>query len=287
MTRRYVAEITVVLEHLHALGIVHRDLKPENFLIGSDGHLKVTDFGLSKIVVFDSQGNQTKENPYIASSRGVNLNRHSTSTIASDPLRDLASCTDMPARNSDDRIVGTPDYLSPEILLGVGHSFGVDWWALGVMTYEFLIGVPPFADESAESIFQNILNREMFEWPDEVPVSDEAKDFVDSLLQLDPKRRLGAKGSEEVKNHPFFAGINWDNVLTDSMTEFFVPKVNDEQDTSNFSPRDSTASIDSFVSQASPTGETDLNIPNFSFKNINFLREKNREVVHDYDSEDE
>jgi len=183
--------------------------------------------------------------------------------------------------------VGTPDYLSPEILLGVGHGFGVDWWALGVMTFEFLVGIPPFADESAERIFQNILNREMFEWPTEIPVSEPAKAFVDKLLELDSNKRMGAKGSQEVKSHPFFLDITWENVLTQPMTDIFVPKAVREPAFTNSEYH----KFDSFSSGAflnsSHNAESDLVIPNFTFKNLNFLQDKNSEIVHDYDSDDE
>jgi serine/threonine protein kinase len=88
---------------------------------------------------------------------------------APDPLLDLASSVDEAGRReleSNPKIVGTPDYLSPEILLGTGHSPAVDWWAVGVMVYEFLVGYPPFTDESPEKIFQNILNHSI-DWPDD------------------------------------------------------------------------------------------------------------------------
>ena len=135
------------------------------------------------------------------------------------------------------RIIGTPDYLSPEVLMGIGYGPSVDWWALGIITFEFLVGFPPFNDESPQQIFQNILKREIV-WPlppDEL--SPIARDFVDKLLHPNPHKRLGAKGAEEVKSHPFFEGIDWDNLLETKL--MFCPSVDDEYDTGYFVPHGS------------------------------------------------
>eukprot|EP01125_Pyxidicula_operculata_P019295 TRINITY_DN698_c0_g1_i2.p1 TRINITY_DN698_c0_g1~~TRINITY_DN698_c0_g1_i2.p1 ORF type:complete len:1300 (+),score=335.10 TRINITY_DN698_c0_g1_i2:220-4119(+) len=285
MVKRYTAEIVLALEYLHSIGIVHRDLKPDNLLIGHDGHLKMTDFGLSKIGMFN--------------------NESEVRTDRCDPLRDLAASGG--AKESDDRIVGTPDYLSPEILLGTGHGTGVDWWAVGVMTFEMLVGCPPFADSTPEAIFQNILNRAMFDWPNTINISDSAKDFVESLLVLDPTKRLGAKGVDEIKNHPFFQGTVWDSVFTTPMADIFIPEARDAQDTSNFLQPESSdgssfgSSFTSFTSDKnsnqqmnSPDSMDMEDIPDFSFKNLAFLREKNKEILYsnpeyegDYSSDDD
>jgi serine/threonine protein kinase len=228
MARRYAAEIVLALEYLHSIGIVHRDLKPDNILINDDGHLKLTDFGLSRL-------------------GAINEGRTPGAEQIPDPLLDLSNSKeinlDASVHNTSSTIqgiVGTPDYLSPEILLGTGHGEGVDWWALGVMTYEFLFGIPPFNAESPERIFQKILNREV-EFPEIIAknLPPAAIDFIERLLELDPAKRLGANGVNEIKSHPFFEGINWETLLTEPMDDVFIPRPSDKQDTSYFWDRKS------------------------------------------------
>lgn len=104
-----------------------------------------------------------------------------------------------------------------------------------MITYEFLYGCPPFHDETPEKVFENILSRQI-DWMEEyVDYSPECRDFMERLLCIDPTKRLGANGAEEVKNHPFFAGIEWDKV---TMTEAaFIPQVTDPESTDYFDPR--------------------------------------------------
>lgn len=108
------------------------------------------------------------------------------------------------------RMVGTPDYMAPEIILGYNNTDkSIDWWAVGVIVYEFLIGIPPFNDETVEKVFDNIENLRM-EWPTtetgEEFLSKHARSLIAGLLTLNPKKRLGYNGFEEIKNHPFFKG---------------------------------------------------------------------------------
>lgn len=333
MAKRYVAEIVLVLEYIHSAGIIHRDLKPENLLINHDGHLKLTDvrlppfppsesyswlvvsahllqFGLSKIGMFDYANEAQSNNPMI------------------DPLGDLSVLSPLPscplshvqrrgAKEEENRVVGTPDYLSPEVLLGWGHGRGADWWALGVITFELMVGCPPFNDATPEDIFQHILNRgsasltplppfvlmwiEMFEWPSEYNISEDAEDFVDDLLQLDPNKRLGANGTHEIKGHRWFSDIDWDTVLTASMDRFFVPRAPTAEDTSYFvtDPRGSFGSSlieggsDGGVEDGPPpplSKEAQGQLADFSFKNIHYLLEKNEERLQerpDYNSSSE
>mmetsp|Transcript_15994 Transcript_15994/g.36928 ORF Transcript_15994/g.36928 Transcript_15994/m.36928 type:complete len:215 (+) Transcript_15994:43-687(+) len=135
-------------------------------------------------------------------------------------------------------IVGTPEYLSPEILLGQEHSFGVDWWALGIILFEFLYGLPPFTGDTPEKVFERILAAPI-PWylgdESEIELSAEAKDFISGLLTRDPKKRLGYRGCAEVKSHPFFAGVDWDTVMQSEPA--FVPELEDAFDTSYFEPQ--------------------------------------------------
>jgi serine/threonine-protein kinase RIM15 len=157
------------------------------------------------------------------------------------------SLMDQPiGENSDIRsqkqAVGTPDYLAPESILGTGQDSMVDWWALGVICYEFLYGYPPFHAETPDKVFENILSRKIDWHKNEIELPEEAYDFMERLLTLDPDKRLGRNGPEEVRQHAFFKNIDWEKLLTESPS--FVPNPVNEEDTDYFDSRGATMSTD-------------------------------------------
>ncbi|KAM5235105.1 serine/threonine-protein kinase greatwall isoform 2-T2 [Ctenodactylus gundi] len=130
------------------------------------------------------------------------------------------------------RILGTPDYLAPELLLGTAHGPAVDWWALGVCLFEFLTGIPPFNDETPQQVFQNILKRDI-PWPEgEEKLSDNAQSAVEMLLTIDATQRAGMT---ELRHHPLFREVDWENLQHQTMP--FIPQPDNETDTSYFEAR--------------------------------------------------
>ncbi|KAF7728237.1 hypothetical protein EC973_006518 [Apophysomyces ossiformis] len=314
--RNYLAEVTLGLEYLQSRNVIHRDLKPDNLLIDQNGHLKLTDFGLSRIGFLDRRVRDELSADYRNGGRVLptspapsrsgtpphgtdnpsttsdGIYRHSYFSLLFDQARrgSGASTLEEPAnaaaetsmnitptssnntagaqrRNgtetpnnietisatnylhserpsgkdcADNRkhAVGTPDYLAPESILGTGQDSMLDWWALGVICYEFLYGCPPFHAETPDRVFENILSRRIDWHEDEIEISPEARDFMERLMTLDPKKRLGYNGAEEVKNHPFFKDINWDTLLTESPA--FVPQPTGMEDTDYFDARGAT-----------------------------------------------
>ncbi|KAI0535937.1 putative response regulator receiver RIM15p [Xylaria digitata] len=162
-------------------------------------------------------------------------------------------------QDTNRRFVGTPDYLAPETISGGLQDQSSDWWSVGCIMFEFLYGFPPFHASEAEQVFENILARRI-EWPDDEDlISPEAKDLINRLLCVDPQQRLGknledkfASGGEEIRNHPWFAGMNWDSLLQDEAQ--FVPQPENPEDTEYFDSRGAT--LQSFTEemedQASP-----------------------------------
>ncbi|CAN4080825.1 unnamed protein product [Withania somnifera] len=221
MARIYIAELVLALEYLHSLNIIHRDLKPDNLLIGPSGHIKLTDFGLSKVGLINSTDDLS--GPSVPSSAFLGEDR---SKMDEHSLK-----REQRKKNS---VVGTPDYLAPEILLGMGHGATADWWSVGVILFEMLVGIPPFNAEHPQQIFDNIINRDI-PWP-KIPeeMSFEAYDLINKLLNENPIQRLGATGAGEVKRLPFFRDINWDTLARQKAT--FVPSA-DAHDTSYFMSR--------------------------------------------------
>jgi len=181
-------------------------------------------------------------------------------------------------------VVGTPDYLAPEILLGTGHGKEVDWWALGIILYEFLIGCPPFNDETPEKIFNNVLTGRI-PWPD-VPqdMSYEAQDLISKLLERDYKKRLGRNGADEVKAHPFFAGVNWDTLLQQPAA--YVPNPKSNTDTSAFDVRKNIYPEASDENISDEEGDTTISslgstpFDNFTYMNIQNLQNLTFEEAH-------
>ena len=211
-------------------------------------------------------------------------------------------------RDPAKRFVGTPDYLAPESILGIGiDDMAVDWWALGVILYEFFYGYPPFHEETVDKVFDNILSRRI-EWHEDVmDISPEARDLMEKLMCSDPKSRLGSKGAEEVKSHPFFQGIDWDNLFNADGP--FVPQVTNPESTDyfdlrgavaqNFDGDDSRGNTRDFAKAieesatrgarpgARPGGETEHtsdpsitdDFGSFRFKNLPVLKQANDEVL--------
>uniref|UniRef100_A0A1A8IRF3 Serine/threonine-protein kinase greatwall n=1 Tax=Nothobranchius kuhntae TaxID=321403 RepID=A0A1A8IRF3_NOTKU len=135
-------------------------------------------------------------------------------------------------------ILGTPDYLAPELLLGKPHDCMVDWWALGVCLFEFLTGVPPFNDETPPLVFQNILNRDI-PWPEgEEELSVNSRNAIEILLTMEMTKRAGLK---ELRSHPLFDGLDWDDLQNQPMP--FIPQPEDETDTSYFEARNNAQHI--------------------------------------------
>lgn len=136
---------------------------------------------------------------------------------------------------------GTPDYLAPEILNEKGHSFPVDWWGIGILTYEMIVGFPPFYTGNANNnkMYELIKKKPVY-FPDperhNIHMSAECQDFIKQLLQKDPANRLGSKdGVREVLKHPWFASIDLDKLLEKSIVPPFKPKLSaDVLDVSNF-----------------------------------------------------
>ncbi|KAL3697486.1 hypothetical protein R1sor_011562 [Riccia sorocarpa] len=251
IARHYIAELVLALEYLHSLGVVHRDLKPDNLLIAHDGHIKLTDFGLSRVGLINSTDD-------LSGPAAVCIQVEEPSGSAEEHSRR--------ERRQQQSAVGTPDYLAPEILLGTGHGTTADWWSTGVILFEFLTGVPPFNADHPQVIFDNILNRKI-PWP-HVPeeMSDEAQDLIDRLLTEDPNERLGARGAAEVKAHPFFKDIEWDTLARQKAA--FVPSPDTAHDTSYFITRSAWNQSDSRVFPENDLGDsTDLDCSNSSGSN--------------------
>ncbi|KAL2623947.1 hypothetical protein R1flu_008192 [Riccia fluitans] len=252
IARHYVAELVLALEYLHSLGVVHRDLKPDNLLIAHDGHIKLTDFGLSRVGLINSTDDLSGP-----AAGGIQV---------ADPWAVAEEHARQRERRQQQSAVGTPDYLAPEILLGTGHGTTADWWSTGVILFEFLTGIPPFNAEHPQVIFDNILNRKI-PWPD-VPeeMSYEAQDLINRLLREDPHERLGAKGAAEVKAHPFFKDVEWDTLARQKAA--FVPSPDTAHDTSYFITRSAWNQSDSPVFPESDLGDsTDLDCSNSSGSN--------------------
>nr|AML78597.1 putative LOV domain-containing protein [Takakia lepidozioides] len=191
--RFFAAEVVIALEYLHCLGVVYRDLKPENVLLQANGHVQLTDFDLSFLT--SSRPQLVTPDPPVG--RRKKSKQPQLPFFVAEPATPSNS------------FVGTEEYIAPEIITGQGHSSAVDWWALGILIYEMLFGRTPFRGRNRQKTFANVLNKDIV-FPASIPVSLAARQLMRSLLQRDPNKRLGSnRGSNDLKTHPFFRGINW------------------------------------------------------------------------------
>uniref|UniRef100_A0A4W5PNW9 non-specific serine/threonine protein kinase n=1 Tax=Hucho hucho TaxID=62062 RepID=A0A4W5PNW9_9TELE len=206
MARLYFAETVLALEYIHNYGIVHRDLKPDNLLITSMGHIKLTDFGLSKMGLMSLTTNLYEGH------------------IEKDTREFL-----------DKQVCGTPEYIAPEVILRQGYGKPVDWWAMGIILYEFLVGCVPFFGDTPEELFGQVITDDIV-WPEgEDALPADAQHLISTLLQTNPLFRLGTGGAFEVKQHSFFTELDWNSLLRQKAE--FIPHLESEEDTSYFDTR--------------------------------------------------
>ena len=180
----YVSEVLVAVQDCHARGVVHRDVKPENVLIDASGHVKICDFGSA-----------------------LDLRHEVTSALT-------ALASELHKKNSKQKekrcasFVGTAEYVAPEILDGCEETTtAVDLWSIGIMTFQLLTGRVPFKGKTEYLTMQEVL-KGAYEYPSSANISESAKDFIDSLLTRDPKKRLGYENETSIRNHPFFVAVD-------------------------------------------------------------------------------
>merc|ERR1719175_279565 len=169
-TQFYMAETALAIEYIHSLGFIHRDIKPDNLLLDARGHIKLSDFGLctglkkSHRTEFYRDLSQVKPSDF--SSNPMDSKRKAESWKRN--RRALAYST-----------VGTPDYIAPEVFLQTGYDKSCDWWSLGVIMFEMLIGYPPFCSETPQETYNKIMNwKKSLEFPAEMPISKNAKKTI-------------------------------------------------------------------------------------------------------------
>lgn len=196
----YMAEMVLALTHLHNnLGVVYRDLKPENCLLDAEGHLLLTDFGLSKVAADDE------------------------------------ACKSM---------LGTTEYMSPEVVQGQKYGKAVDWWSFGAMGYDLMTGSPPFRGPNRQKIQDNIVKQKL-----QLPyfLGPDAKDLLTRLLQKNPKKRL--VDPEQIKKHRFFRKIDWKKLAARELTPPIQPLITDPELAENFSDEFTNLSLGPIVGE--------------------------------------
>ncbi|KAF0684718.1 Aste57867_23319 [Aphanomyces stellatus] len=225
----YAAEITLALDHLHQLGVVYRDLKPENILFDSVGHVLLGTSSRFVVVSFIFDFHLLFVADFGLAKEGITDGAEGTNSMC-----------------------GTPEYLPPEILDRVGHGTSVDWWALGMVLYEMLTGLPPWYTRNRQKLFDRVRHAPLT-FPDYV--SPNAQSLIAGLLNRNPVERLGNASANDVKTHPFFASIKWDDLMARKLAAPFNPcaTLNTGDETKNFEAEFTKMQINS-VGDASQMG---------------------------------
>ena len=215
----YSAQIAIALQYIHDLGIAYRDLKPENILIDQDGYIKLCDFG---------------------------------------------SCVKIRGTEKETSFAGSPEYAAPEMITYSGHNTMCDWWSLGILIYELLYGNTPFFNMDKNRMY-DLINTGSISYPkfiqiegEEKPrnykISDEAKNLISLLLEKDPGNRMGTSGLQQIKKHPFFNGISFDDLVKKKIKAPFKPNTKDLKDINSITNNFDEEYLNLEVSE-SPTGE--------------------------------
>ena len=210
----YICEMILAIESIHELNCIHRDIKPDNVLIGKDGHIKLTDFGLAKI----------------------------SDKVFKEDIIDYKADETRVRHNRNYSCVGTAYYVAPEVILKIGYGKEIDWWSLGVILFEMVAGYAPFCSKMTNDVCYKVTHFDKYlKFPSRCKASNLCKDLIYKLVNKSDVR-LGKNGSSEIKAHPFFKGINWLKIK--EMKPPFIPDIKSDYDIKYF---DSFDYIEPFV----------------------------------------
>ena len=223
LAQYYAAEILSVISYMRKIGIYHRDLKPENIGLDEDMHLKILDFATSNMEgkYFDKKIMKFIEIDKEEYDKALNKIKEEKKIKDNEPI-EYVIINGHKIMNLKEKFVGTAEYISPEALEGNFDLIGpgVDIWAFGIMLYLFYVGKTPFKGKTEEETLDNI-RKLNYSWDIEKKnetennkIPKEAKDLIQKILIKDPKQRIGygSKDYKEIKNHPYFKGVNFDTL---------------------------------------------------------------------------
>ncbi|XP_073283504.1 uncharacterized protein [Primulina huaijiensis] len=284
----YIAQSVLAIESIHKHNYIHRDIKPDNLLLDKNGHMKLSDFGLCKpldcrtlstVNEDEVMGDEDIREPMDIDGRFPDAANGSNWRNPREQLHHWQ----MNRRKLAFSTVGTPDYIAPEVLLKKGYGVECDWWSLGAIMYEMLVGYPPFYSDDPMTTCRKIVHwRNHLKFPEDTKLSPEAKDLICSLL-CDVEHRLGTGGVAQIKAHSWFTDIEWDKLY--EMEAAFKPEVNGELDTQNFMKFDeldtpTPARYGSGPSRKMHLSPKDLSFVGYTFKNFDAVKELRNSSDH-------
>ncbi|KAK4117478.1 kinase-like protein [Canariomyces notabilis] len=231
--RFYIAEMFCAVDALHQLGYIHRDLKPENFLVDSTGHVKLTDFGLAAGFLAPAKIESMRIRLEKASETSVPFGKPMDQRTIAERREGYRTMRERDV-NYAKSIVGSPDYMAPEVLRGEEYDYTVDYWSLGCMLFEALTGFPPFAGSTADETWRNlnhwreVLKRPVWEDPSYF-LSNRTWNFITTCINSRSRRFSKIK---DIYSHQYFAEVDWATLRETKPP--FVPELDSETDAGYF-----------------------------------------------------